>query len=160
MLLVVDILGIVGSVVEQNLYAVGAGFFQAASRPVVEQIAQAPGPGFIVARLFIGEQQAGIFRAALGGGKSPLGIEQDGGGVRGEHLADQRFEFFHHGIGYFAALFLGQRFLQGAALIHGGGGDDAACVGNVFEAGQFARGDFHRFLQNRRIKMSAWNALL
>ena len=56
---------------------------------------------------------------------------------------DQGFEFFHHGVGDFAAFFLGQRFLQRAALVHGSGGDDAAFVGDFFEAGEFARGKLH-----------------
>ena len=83
-------LGSNGRVVEQNLDAIGAGFFQAAGGPVVEQIGQAAGAGLVVAGLFIGEQQAGILGAALGGGQSPLGIEQDGAGVRGENFGDQR----------------------------------------------------------------------
>ena len=89
-LLVVDVLGIEGRVVEQNLDAVRAGFFQAARRPVVEQIAQAAGTGLVVSGLLIGEQQAGVLGAALGGGQSPLGIEQDGAGMRGENFGDQR----------------------------------------------------------------------
>ena len=86
-LIFVDVLGIVGRVVEQNLDAIGARFFQAAGRPEVEQIGQAAGAGLVVSGLFVGEQQAGILGAALGGGQSPLGIEQDGGGVRGENFA-------------------------------------------------------------------------
>ncbi len=140
-------LGSNGSVVEQNLEAVGAGFFQAADRPVVEQIAEAAGAGLVVSGLFIGQQQAGILGAALGGGQSPLGIEQDGAGVRGENLGDQRLEFFHHGVADFAAFFLGQRFLQRAALIHGGGGDDAAFVGDFLQTGQFAGVSFTAYLQ-------------
>ena len=59
-------------------------------------------------------------------------------GVRTSVTSD--LEFFHHGVGDFAAFFLGERFLQGAALVHGGGGDDAALVGNFLQAGQVCRG--------------------
>ncbi len=142
-LIVVDVLGIVGRVVEQNLDAVRARFFQAAGGPVIEQIGEAAGAGLVVSGLFIGEQQAGVLGAALGGGQSPLGVEQDGGGMRGENFGDQRLEFFHHGVGDFAAFFLGQRFLQGAALVHGSGGNDAAFVGDFLETGKFARGELH-----------------
>ena len=64
--------------------------------------------------------------------------------MRGENFGNQRFEFFHHGVGDFAAFFLGQRFLQRAALVHGSGRDDAAFVGDFFEAGKFARGKLHK----------------
>ena len=54
--------------------------------------------------------------------------------MRRQHLADRHLEFAHH----FGRDFLdshaargGQRFLQTAALIHGGGGDDAALVGSA-----------------------------
>ena len=83
-------LGSSGRVVEQDLHAVGAGFFQAARGPYVEQVGQAAGAGLVVSSLFIGEQQAGVLGAALGGGQSPLGVEQDGAGVRGENFGDQR----------------------------------------------------------------------
>ena len=84
----VDVLGIVRGVVEKNLDAIGAGFFQTACGPDVEQVRQAAGTSLVVSSLFIGEQQAGVLGAALGGGESPFGVEQDGGGVRGENLAD------------------------------------------------------------------------
>ena len=63
--------------------------------------------------------------------------------MRGENFGDQGLEFFHHGVGDFAAFFFGQRFLQGAALVHGSGGDDAAFVGDFSETGKFARGELH-----------------
>src|SRR5450755_1542707 len=111
MLLVVYILGIEWRVVKQNLDAIGAGVFEALRGPMVEQIAQTAGASLVVSRLLIGEQQAGILGAALGGGETPLGIEQNGGGVWGQNFADQRFEFFHHGVADFAAFFLCQRLL-------------------------------------------------
>ncbi len=77
MLDIVDVLRIVRRVVEQDLHAIGARFFQAASGPYVEQIGQAAGTGLVVSGLFIGEQQAGVLGAALRGGQSPLGIEQN-----------------------------------------------------------------------------------
>ena len=86
MLEVIDVLGIERRVVEQDLDAVGAGFLQAADRPVIEQVGQAAGAGLVVAGLLIGEQQAGVLGAALGGGQSPLGVEQDGAGMRRETL--------------------------------------------------------------------------
>ena len=57
-------------------------------------------------------------------------------GVRTSVTSD--LEFFHHGVGDFAAFFLGQRLLQRAALVHGSGGDDAAFVGDFLESGKFS----------------------
>src|SRR5262249_50082611 len=111
--------------------------------PQVEQVRQAARAGLVVSGLFIREQQAGILGAALGGGQSPLGIEQDGAGVRRQHFGDQRLELFHHGVGDVAAFFLGERFLQRAALVDGGGGDDAAIVGNFLQSGKFSGGELH-----------------
>src|SRR6185503_10373397 len=66
MLLVVDLLGIKGSVVEQNLYAIGACFFNALRRPVAEEIGQATRAGLVVSGFLVGKQQAGVLGAALG----------------------------------------------------------------------------------------------
>jgi hypothetical protein len=43
----------------------------------------------------------------------------------------------------FAAAFLADGLLEGAALIHGCGGDDASGVGNGFEASEFTGGELH-----------------
>ena len=81
----------------------------------------------------------------LGGGQAELGIEQDGGGVLGEDFGDEGFEDFEVvGVGAGAAL-LGEGFLEGSALIHGGSGDDVALVGDGFEACKFSGGDLHNF---------------
>ena len=88
-LLVVDVFRIIRRVVEQNLDAVRARFFQAPRRPVIEQIAQAPGSGLVVAGLFVSQQQAGVLGAPLRSRQSPLGIEQDGAGMWRQHLAHQ-----------------------------------------------------------------------
>ena len=64
------------------------------------------------------------------------------------------------GVGDLAAFFFGERFLQGAALVHGGGGDDAAIVGNTFQAGQFAGGELHGNPPGMWMKMSAGKELL
>ena len=97
---------------------------------MIEQISQAARTGLVVAGFLIGEQQAGVLGAALRSGQPPFGVEQDGAGVRGQDFGDQRLEFFHHGVGDVAAFFFGERFLQRAALIHGGSGNDAAAVRN------------------------------
>ena len=115
---------------------------------MVEQISEAAGTSLIVSGFFVGQQQAGILGAALGGGQSPLGIEENGAGVRCQNFGNENFEFFHHGVGDFATLFLGQGFLQGAALVHGSGSDYAAFVGDSLETGKFARGELHRSLRN------------
>ena len=147
-LLVIDVLGIKRGVVEENLDAVGPRFLQSARRPVIEQVRQPAGAGLVVPGFFVGQQQSGVFCPALGSRQTPLGIEQDGGGMRSENFSDQRFEFLHHGVGDFATLFLGQGFLQGAALVHGSGSDYAAFVGDSLETGKFARGELHRSLRN------------
>src|SRR5450631_3828584 len=108
MLLVVHFFGIERSVVKQNLDAIGASVFEAFRVPMVERIAETAGASLVVSGLLIGEQQDGILGAALGCGGTPLGIEQNGGGVRGQYFADQGFEFFHHGVVDFAAFFFCQ----------------------------------------------------
>src|SRR4029077_7962862 len=143
-LLVIDVFGIKGRVIKQNLDAVGASLFQAAGGPVVKQLSQTARASCTVAGFFGGQQQAGILCAALRGRQSPLGIEQNGAGMRRQNFGNENFEFFHHGVGDFATFFLGQGFLQGAALVHGSGSDHAAFVGDFLETGKFARSEFHR----------------
>ncbi len=46
-----------------------------------------------------------------------------------------------------AAFFFAQRLLQGTALVHSGGGDDAAIVLNFLETGKFARSELHGVLR-------------
>src|SRR5581483_7484670 len=104
-----------------------------ARRPVIKQITKAAGTSFVVSSFFVSQQQTGILCAALGRGKSPLGVEQNRTGVRGENFGDQRFEFFHHRVGDVAAFFLSQRFLQRAALVHRRGRDNAAFVRYAFK---------------------------
>ena len=55
--------------------------------------------------------------------------------MRGKNFRDQGFELFHHLIVDFAALFLGEGFLQRTALVHSGGCDNAAFVRDFFQAG-------------------------
>src|ERR1700759_3348121 len=125
-------------VIEEDLDTVGAGFLEPTDRPVVEQIGEAPGGGGVVAGLLIGEQEA-LAVAMFGGGKSELGIEEDGGGVLGEHRGDEGLELFERtGWNRGGAGFLRERLLEGAALIHGGGGDDAAVVRDSIEARELA----------------------
>ena len=54
--------------------------------------------------------------------------------MRSENFGDQRLEFFHQGSADLAAFFLGQRFLQGTALVHGGRRDDATLGGDSLKA--------------------------
>src|SRR5208282_3451801 len=143
-LLVVSFFWIKRRVVEQNLDAIRARLFQAAHRPMIQQVAQASGSGLVVAGLFIRQQQAGILRAPLRSRQSPLGIEQDGAGMGRQHLAHQYLEFFHHFIGDGRALFLGKRLLQRAALVHGSGGDYATFIRYSVHSSKFARGKLHR----------------
>src|SRR5947209_3132315 len=128
-LLIVDRLGIVGRVVEQNLYAVRASFLQSERRPVVEQIRQTARPSLVIPGFLVRQQQASIFRATLGGWKTPFGIEQNRGGVRRQNFAHQYLELFHHGVVDVRALLFGQRFLQRAALVHCCGGNHTSLVG-------------------------------
>ena len=144
-LMVVDVRLLERGVVEQDLDAVGAGFLEAANAPDVEQVGQAAGGCGVVAGLLVGEQEA-LAVAVLGGGEAVLGVEQDGGGVAGEDLGDEGLEVFEIvGVGGGAAL-LGEGLLEGAALVHGGGGDDAACVGDGFESGEFSWGQLRHFV--------------
>ena len=54
-----------------------------------------------------------------------------------------------------AALFLGQRLLQRAALIHGRRGNDAAIVRDRFHARELAWCDFHdRYVSPKRIRVA------
>ena len=56
---VVDVGLLEGRVVEEDLNAVRAGFFQAVNRPVVQKVGQAARRGRVVACLLVGEQEAG-----------------------------------------------------------------------------------------------------
>ena len=51
-----------------------------------------PGVGRVVAGLLVGQQQAGVFRAALARRQTELGIEQDGAGVLRQHFGDVDLE--------------------------------------------------------------------
>src|SRR5207302_5478476 len=68
MFFVVDVLGIERRVIKQDLDAVSAGFFQTPHGPMVEQIAKAAGPGFVISSLLVREQQASVLGAPLGRG--------------------------------------------------------------------------------------------
>jgi hypothetical protein len=121
---------------------------------MVEQIGQAAGLRIVVAALLVGQQQAGILGAHLGGGKAVLGIEQNGAGVRRQDARDRFFEFGHHlvGDGFFVhAFILGDGAFQGAALVHGRGANDAAFIRNCFQAPLFARADFHPSASKEKI---------
>src|SRR6476620_4452483 len=112
-LAVIDIGLLHRSVVEKDLDAVGASFLEAADRPVVEQVGEAAGGGGVVAGLLIGEQKA-LAVAVLGGGKSKLRVEEEGGGVFGEHGGDEGLELFEcGGRDGGGAGFLGERLLEG-----------------------------------------------
>jgi hypothetical protein len=130
---VVDVGFFEGGVVEEDLDAVGSGFLETANAPDVEEVWQAAGGGGVVAGLLVGEEEA-LAVALLGGGEAELGVEEDGGGVFGEDGGDEGLEDFKVvGVGGCSTL-LGEGLLQGAALVHGGGGDDAAVVGDCFES--------------------------
>ena len=87
---------------------------------MVEQVSQAARAGFVITGFLVGEQQPGILGAPFGGGQSPLGIEQNGAGMRRQDFGDCHFEFFQFLVAGVGA----EGFLQGAALVHGSGGDD------------------------------------
>ena len=126
-------------VVEEDLDAVGAGFFEAADAPKVEEVGEAAGGGGVVAGFFVGEKEAGGV-AMLGRGQAVLGVEQDGGGVAGEGAGDEGFEDFEVVGVCGGSASLGEGLLEGASLVHGGGGDDAVGVGYGLEAGEFSWG--------------------
>ncbi len=60
--------------------------------------------------------------------------------MAGEDFSDEQFELFEIvGLGCGAALF-GEGLLEGAALVHGGCGDDTALVRDSFQSGEFTWG--------------------
>ena len=128
---------LIGRVVEQDLDAVGAGFLQAADRPHIEQIGQPTGGCGIVAGLLVGQQQASVV-AVLRRFEPILGVEQDGRGMTRQHVRDQGLEIFEVLAGGGRSALLGERFLQRAALVHGGRGDDAARIGNSLQSCEFS----------------------
>ena len=102
---------------------------------VRQQVRQAAGLGVVVAALFISQQQAGVRRARFGGRKPTLGIEQNGAGVRRQHFRHRDFKLAHHLVGDLFesnAFSAGDGFLQTAALVHRGGGDDACLFDSAF----------------------------
>ena len=76
-----------GRVVDQDLHRVGAPIHDALHGNVRQQIGQAAGLGVVVAAHFVGQQQAGVRGARLGGFQAEFRIEQDGAGMRRQHLA-------------------------------------------------------------------------
>ncbi len=76
----------------------------------------------------------------LAAGRPNSGSSRMAEAWRGEDLGDEGLELLEVvGVGGGAAL-LGERLLEGAALVHGGGGDDAALVGDGFQSGEFTWG--------------------
>src|SRR5437879_10343022 len=130
--------------VRQYLHAIRSSLTQTTRRPSIPRIGQPAGPSLVVSSFFIREQQAGILSAAFRRRQSPLGIEQDGTGVRRKDFRYQRLEFLHHAVVDLAALLFRQSLLQRAALVHGGSGNYATFVGNTSKSSQFSRGELHR----------------
>jgi hypothetical protein len=94
------------------------------------------------------QQQAGVFCAALRRRQPPLRVEKDRARVRRQHLGDDGFEPVHVGVGDVAPFFLGERFLEGSALIHRRGRDDAALVGYRFHARELPWCELHDSSEN------------
>jgi hypothetical protein len=138
-LVVVDLGVVEGRVVEQDLDAVGTGFFQAAHRPNVEQIGQTSRQLRVIASLFVGQQKARAFGSALGRPQAPLGIKQDRAGVLGQYFGHIRLEF-----GQTLVVGAGsQGLLERTTLVHGGGGNHATLVRNVLHSLNFSGSKFH-----------------
>ena len=131
-------------VVEQDLEAVGAGFLQPAHRPEVEQVGQAAracrrrsrssrrpaaGPEPFARRLLAGRPHSGSSRMALACWVSTSVTRILNSSI--SLVAD------------LAALFLGERLLERAALIHRRRGNHAALVGNGLHARELAWCHFH-----------------
>ncbi len=134
MLDVVDGLGVKGRVIDQNLNGVGAPIGDALARNVRQQVGQTSGLGVVVAGFLVGEQQACVGRARLGGFQAEFGIEEDGGSVRRQNARDGGFEFRHHvprDVFRADALGRGQGFLQAAPLIHRRRRNNAVLVGQL-----------------------------
>ena len=124
---IVDGGGLVWAVVEEDLDAVGTGFLEAADGPDVEEVGQTAGSGGVVAGFLIGKKKAsGV--AIFGSFEAKLGVKKDGGSVAGEHIGDKDLELAEIGGFDDASTLLGEGLLEGAALVHGGCGDDAPGV--------------------------------
>ena len=153
---VVDVRFFKGGVVEKDFDAVGSSFLETADAPDIEEIRQSARRGGVVAGLLVGEEQA-LTVAVFRGWKAVFGVEQDGGGVLGEDAGDEGLELLEVvGVGCGSAL-LGEGLLEGAALVHGGGGDDAAGIGDGFEACEFSWCQFfHWGMSPIRAVASVW----
>ena len=101
-----------------------------------------PAVSGVVAGLLVGEQEA-LAVAMLRGGQAELGVEQDGGGVLAEDVGDERLELFQIMAGGGSSALFGEGLLQRAALVHGGGGDNAARVGDGLQACEFSGCQLH-----------------
>src|SRR5437016_13333642 len=98
---------------------------------MIEEVGNAPGPVVVVSSLFVREQQARFLAAALRGRQSVFRIEQDSAGVLCKHFSNDALEVIEHtlrDIGH--ALFFGTSLLQRSALVHGGGSNYAARIGD------------------------------
>lgn len=130
-----------GGVVDEEFDGVGAPVLDAADGDVVEEVGEAAGAGVVVARGFVGEEEAAMRVAGGGGGQAVFGVEEEGGGVGAEDGGDGGFELLKHGRGGVGA----EGFGETAALVHGGGGDDAGVVGERLDV-QFFTGSEDHFL--------------
>ncbi len=134
-------------VIQKNLDAVGAGLLQSADTPEIEQVWKAAFGCGVIAGLLVGEQESGtvtMFR----GLQTELGVKENRRGVPGKDLRHDDLEFTHVFRGDSATAFACKRFAQGAALVHGGGGDDAILVGDSLQTIEFAGGDLHRWVSS------------
>ena len=112
-----------------------------------QQIGQAAGLGVVVAALFVGQQQAGVLARAPW---RRAGRIRDRAEWRWRAASAPCVTAILNSVIISSVIsFLstplrgGQRFLQAAALIHGGGGDDAGFVGQRLHVLQLTCGQSH-----------------
>ena len=115
-------------------------------RPQVEQVGQTARRGRVVAGLLVGQQQA---RSPSRAACSPAGPTPGSSRIALACLVSTSvtmdLELLEILVADGAAALLGERLLQRAALIHGGGRDHAAIVRHRLHACEFAWCDFHGF---------------
>ncbi len=126
---VVDLRVVEGRVIDEDFHGVRAHvFFDALDGDVRQEVGQAAGLGVIVTAVFVGEQEARVFRARFRGGQTPLGVEKNGACMRSQDARDGGLELLHH---FVCDVLLrdtfcgGERLGQTSTLIHCGGRDDA-----------------------------------
>ncbi len=137
-------------IVEKDLDGIRAKGAKFCGGKTIEKAWEAAGNGFVVAGLFVGEEESGFGCARGGGGETEFRIEQNGAGVGREDATDVRFEIGEQvSRNFFGGLTrrFSKKLAKSAALLDGVRGDDAAIGSECGETLLFSGRKLHACLR-------------